>query len=490
MSRFPKQLALVSVSVIAVTGGAIYSYERRAHEAELAAQAALATEMAAQEAAQAEIVAAEGTVETPVDEPVEVSDAAQDAAGARAEAADDVAEAVAPAEADAAASDETVAEADTSAHGHGDAGTAPLASIIAGAAVAQSVDSPALDATGVSYGLGREALPQEVAAWDIDVRPDGTGLPEGEGDVWTGEQVFIEQCAACHGDFAEGIDRWPTLAGGLGTPTHDRPEKTIGSYWPYLSTVFDYVNRAMPYGYAQSLEPDQIYAITAYLLYSNGIVEDDFVLNQENFAEVELPNEGNFFMDDREEGELVAFRQEPCMENCKEDVEITMRAMVLDVTPETAGTATTAAEIDTGSAEDDAQVTETAAAAPEESVARDAPAEEAVEVAAADPELVAAGEAAFRECKTCHMVGEDAKNRVGPHLNDVIGRTAGSVEGFRYSGPMQEAGEEGLVWTAETIHDFLMEPRDYIEGTKMSFRGFSDEADIAAVTAYLATFSQ
>ena len=480
MSRFPKQLALVSVSVLAVTGGAIYSFERAAYRAEQ--EAVAAAEAAAEAARRAEAEAA-----LAADEVAEAADAVAETAE---EVAEEVVAAVTPAEAEAEASGEAVADA--TAHGHGDAGTAPLASVIAGAAVAQSVDSPALDATGVSYGLGRQALPEEVAAWDIDVRPDGTGLPEGEGDVWTGEEVFIEQCAACHGDFAEGIDRWPTLAGGLGTLTHDRPEKTIGSYWPYLSTVFDYVNRAMPYGYAQSLEPDQIYAITAYLLYSNGIVEDDFVLNHENFAEVELPNEGNFFMDDRAEGELVAFREAPCMENCKDEVEITMRAMVLDVTPETEGTATSAAEVDMGSG-DDAEVTEAAAVANTaagEAPAEETPAEEAVEVAAVDPELVAAGEAAFRECKTCHMVGEDAKNRVGPHLNDVIGRTAGTIDGFRYSGPMQEAGEEGLVWTAETIHDFLMEPRDYIEGTKMSFRGFSDEADIAAVTAYIATFSQ
>ncbi len=477
MSRFPKQLALVSVSVLAVTGGAIYSYERAVYRAEQEAVAAAEAAAEAARLAEAEAALAAETV-------AETADAV---AGTAQEAAQDVAEAVAPAEAEAAPSEDAVAEADASAHGHGDAGTAPLASIISGAAVAQSVDSPALDATGVSYGLGRQALPEEVAAWDIDVRPDGTGLPEGEGDVWTGEEVFIEQCAACHGDFAEGIDRWPTLAGGLGTLTHDRPEKTIGSYWPYLSTVFDYVNRAMPYGYAQSLEPDQIYAITAYLLYSNGIVEDDFVLNRENFAEVELPNAGNFFMDDRGEGELVAFREEPCMENCKAEVEITMRAMVLDVTPETEGTATSAAEVDMRSG-DAAEVTETAAVA--DTAAEETPTEEPVEIAAVDPELVAAGEAAFRECKTCHMVGADAKNRVGPHLNDVIGRTAGSIEGFRYSRQMQEAGEEGLVWTAETIHDFLSEPRDYIEGTKMSFRGFRDEGDIAAVTAYLTTFSQ
>jgi cytochrome c len=113
--------------------------------------------------------------------------------------------------------------------------------------------------------------------------------------------------------------------------------ETIGSYWPYLSTVYDYVYRAMPFGYAQSLSADDIYAITAYLLYSNYLVEDDFVLSRENFSEVRLPNEDGFFMDDRAEAELPIFTGEPCMTDCKDSVEITARAVILDVTPEDGG---------------------------------------------------------------------------------------------------------------------------------------------------------
>jgi len=488
MSKFPNQLALVSVSVLALTAVSVGLYERAAynaaHDAELAAEAAEQERMRAEaaaalaEAETAEAVEAEAATEV---EPVETAAAPEEQAPA--EAATETAAAEAPAP---EAAPLQSAEADTSLHGHGDAGTAPIASIIAGAAVAQSVDSPAIDATGVKYGLGREALPEEIAAWDIDIRPDGQGLPEGSGDVWTGEEVFIEQCAVCHGDFAEGVGRWPVLAGGLGSLTHDRPEKTIGSYWPYLSTVWDYVYRAMPFGYAQSLEPDQVYAITAYLLYSNGIVEDDFVLSKENFTEVRLPNEENFFMDDRAEGELVAFSEEPCMENCKDSVEVTMRAVILDVTPETAGSATEAATIDIPE-----EVAE-AADAPEELAAAEETTEQADAVAASDlnPELVAAGERAYRQCSACHQVGEDATNKVGPHLNGVLGRTAGSVEGFRYSNVMAEAGEEGLVWTPETLHDFLSKPRDYLKGTRMSFAGFRDEDDIAAVTAYLSTYGE
>jgi cytochrome c len=339
------------------------------------------------------------------------------------------------------------------------------------------------------FGLGRTALPEEIAAWDIDVRPDGLGLPAGSGDVWTGEEVFVESCAVCHGDFGEAVGRWPVLAGGRDTLTREDPVKTIGSYWPYLSTVYDYINRAMPFGYAQSLEPDDIYAITAYLLYVNDIVGDDFELSNENFLDVAMPNADNFFMDDRAEAELPLFSVEPCMESCKASVEITMHASVLDVTPET--------EEDTASATPvvaEAVTAEVATAEVVEEVATEAPAAEApaaevVQVAAApDPALVAAGEGVFRACRACHQVGEGATNRSGPHLNGVVGRVIGSVDGFRYSNGFAEAASAGTVWTQESLAAFLADPRGAMPGTKMSFRGISNEADIAAMIAYLESF--
>lgn len=183
------------------------------------------------------------------------------------------------------------------------------------------------------YGLGREATPEEVAAWNIDVRPDGQGLPVGSGSVEAGEEIWSEQCAACHGDFGEAVDRWPVVAGGFDTLASDRPVKTVGSYWPYLSTVFDYVNRAMPFTEARSLEPDQVYALTAYILNVNDLVDYDFVLSNENFAEVRLPNEDNFIDDDRLSSPIFV-KAEPCMKDCKPEVEITGRAAILDVTPD------------------------------------------------------------------------------------------------------------------------------------------------------------
>ncbi|TYC53092.1 c-type cytochrome [Rhodobacterales bacterium] len=188
---------------------------------------------------------------------------------------------------------------------------------------------------GGTFHLGRKATEDEVAAWDIDVRPDGTGLPEGSGTVADGEVLFTDNCAVCHGDFGEGVGRWPVLAGGQDTLRNARPEKTIGSYWPYLSTVYDYVRRSMPYGNARSLSDDDVYALTAYLLYLNDIVEDeDFELSKDNFTEIRLPNEANFIPDDRMEEPHYAQKAEPCMSDCKPDgVTITMRARILDVTP-------------------------------------------------------------------------------------------------------------------------------------------------------------
>jgi S-disulfanyl-L-cysteine oxidoreductase SoxD len=183
--------------------------------------------------------------------------------------------------------------------------------------------------------LGRTALPEEIRAWDIDVRPDGMGLPVGRGTAKQGDEIFQVQCATCHGEFGQGNGRWPVLAGGQGSLKHDRPEKTIGSFWPDLSTVFDYVRRAMPFGNAQSLSADETYALTAYLLFLNDIVKDEsFELNDKNFTSIKLPNAGAFFDDDRETTEKRFWRKDVCMKNCKVEARITGRASVVDVTPD------------------------------------------------------------------------------------------------------------------------------------------------------------
>lgn len=344
------------------------------------------------------------------------------------------------------------------------------AALLAGTAtIALAQDSMAPSRDG-GYGLGRPALPEEVAAWDWDVRPDGLGLPEGEGDVWTGEELFVDLCSACHGDFGEAVGRWPVLAGGFGTLDGEDPVKTIGSYWPYLSTVVDYVHRAMPYGQAGTLTGDETYAIVAYLLYVNDLVDDDFVLNAETFHDVEMPNADRFFMDDRDETEVAAWTIEPCMSDCTDGpVEITMRAAVLDVTPDIEG-----------DEEEQAAAEETEAPVAEETAMTEEPAEEAL-----DPELVAAGERVFRQCQACHQVGEGAQSRVGPALNGVYGAPVAHVEGFRYSPVLQEANAEGMVWSDENLHAYLADPRGFLPRNRMAFGGLRDEGDIDAVIAYI-----
>ena len=188
-------------------------------------------------------------------------------------------------------------------------------------------------------GLGRLASPAEIAAWDIDVRPDGQGLPAGRGTVAEGGEIYDAQCAACHGDFGEGAGRWAALAGGRGSLTHADPLKTIGSYWPHLSTVFDYTRRAMPFHAPRSLSDDEVYAVTAYLLYLNDLVDDEaFELSRENFTEFTPPNADGFVADDRWSEPHYAPGLDPCMTDCApETAKILGRARAVGVTPEGAG---------------------------------------------------------------------------------------------------------------------------------------------------------
>jgi cytochrome c2 len=351
--------------------------------------------------------------------------------------------------------------------------TAPVVAV-APVVVATAELSPAASRAG-GYGLGREAHAEEVAAWDTDIRPDGLGLPVGSGDVLTGEELFIEKCSTCHGEFGEAVGRWPVLSNGYGTLTHKDPVKTIGSYWPYLSTVYDYVQRAMPFGQAASLSNDETYAIVAYLMYVNDLVDEEFTLSNENFTEVRLVNEDNFFMDDRMETEFLLFTQEACMTNCKETVEITMHASMLDVTPDSG--VVRAAPV--AEAADEAEAPAAEEAAPAEEAA--APAE----AGGVDTALVEAGEGVFKKCRACHQVGEGAVNRSGPQLNGLIGRTIGSVEGFRYSNVFNDANAAGTTWTVEGLSAFLENPKGAMSGTKMSFAGLRSADDIEAIIAYL-----
>lgn len=150
-----------------------------------------------------------------------------------------------------------------------------------------------LPAAANAYEFGRPATPEEIRLWDIDVRPDGTGLPDGSGTAARGKAVYDDNCAACHGPEGQGglKDR---LVGGQGTLASSQPVKTVGSYWPYATTLFDYVRRAMPYPAPGSLSDDDTYAVVAYLLSLNGIVPEDATLDRSSLPKIRMPNRDGF----------------------------------------------------------------------------------------------------------------------------------------------------------------------------------------------------
>jgi len=141
--------------------------------------------------------------------------------------------------------------------------------------------------------LGEKASAQAIARWDIGIMPDGTGLPEGSGDATRGRQVYNTQCIVCHGPDAMGASA-DQLAGANNGLTGDYPEQTIGSYWPYATTLFDMIRRSMPMTAPGSLSDDEVYAVTAYLLYLNGVIAEDEVMDASTLAKIVMPNRDGF----------------------------------------------------------------------------------------------------------------------------------------------------------------------------------------------------
>jgi mono/diheme cytochrome c family protein len=158
--------------------------------------------------------------------------------------------------------------------------------VLAGCARPVTVESPK---------LGRAAMPDEIAAWDVSIAPDGEGLPPGRGTSAEGARVYAAKCQSCHGDKGAGQPN-DRLVGGQGTLASKTPVRTVGSYWPYATTVFDYVRRAMPYATPQSLTNDEVYALTAYLLHANGIIAEGDEMNAQTLAKVRMPNRDNFIV--------------------------------------------------------------------------------------------------------------------------------------------------------------------------------------------------
>src|SRR5271169_7186058 len=148
------------------------------------------------------------------------------------------------------------------------------------------------------YGIGRAATEAEIAGWNIDIDRDGHNLPAGSGSVSHGREVFDQQCSACHGSKGEGGvgDR---LVGGQGTIATPKPIKTVGSFWPYAPTLFDYIRRAMPQNAPQSLSNEDVYAVSAYILNMNGLLPADATLDAKTMAAIKMPNRDMFVGDPR-----------------------------------------------------------------------------------------------------------------------------------------------------------------------------------------------
>jgi S-disulfanyl-L-cysteine oxidoreductase SoxD len=160
------------------------------------------------------------------------------------------------------------------------------------------------------YGIGRVASPAEIAGWNIDVGGDGSNLPPGSGSVSRGHEVFDQQCAACHGDKGEGGvgDR---LVGGQGSLATENPVRTVGSYWPYAPTLFDYIRRAMPQNAPQSLGNNDVYAVSAYILNLNSLVPADATLDAKTLPAIKMPNRNMFLGDPRPD-----VKNPACMTGC------------------------------------------------------------------------------------------------------------------------------------------------------------------------------
>lgn len=160
--------------------------------------------------------------------------------------------------------------------------------VLAGAMFAQSS----------RYGVGRPPSAEEIRQWDISISPDGKGLPEGSGTAAAARETYANRCARCHGEKGEGRDSVP-IAGGQGTLKNPKPLRTVGSYWPYATTIWDYVNRAMPFDKPGTLSHDQVYALTAYVLFLNGIIPETSVIDAKSLPKVQMPNRNGFVMDPR-----------------------------------------------------------------------------------------------------------------------------------------------------------------------------------------------
>lgn len=177
------------------------------------------------------------------------------------------------------------------------------------ALTAMAMTTPAM--AQETFGLGTPATPEQIAGWHIDVLPDGDGLPSGSGTVMQGKEVYQTHCLACHGADLKAMPPWPALVGGQGSLASDKPLKTVGSYWPYATTLYDYIRRAMPFQTPQTLTNEEVYSVTAYILHMNGILDENATLDAKSLPEVKMPNRDGFIAEDRPDT-----KNTRCMKDC------------------------------------------------------------------------------------------------------------------------------------------------------------------------------
>jgi cytochrome c len=160
-----------------------------------------------------------------------------------------------------------------------------IGAVLLSATSAWSADAPQ---------FGEPISPADIATWDISIGPDGAGLPAGSGTAAQGESVYIAKCQGCHGDKGAGKPN-DALVGGMGSLAPGKtPLKTVGSYWPYATTLFDYVRRAMPFDHPKSLTDDEVYAVSAYILYLNGVVAVEDIVDAQSLPKIKMPNRDGF----------------------------------------------------------------------------------------------------------------------------------------------------------------------------------------------------
>jgi mono/diheme cytochrome c family protein len=162
---------------------------------------------------------------------------------------------------------------------------------VPGMALAASVTAFAQAPT---YHVGRTPTKEEIQAWDISIGPEGRELPPGSGSAKQGAAIYGKKCVACHGPTAEGSQLAPRLLGGKGTLRTPQPVRTIGSYWPFATTVWDYIHRAMPPGQGGSLSADEVYALTAFILFRNEIIGENDAMDAKTLPKIQMPNRNGF----------------------------------------------------------------------------------------------------------------------------------------------------------------------------------------------------